>query len=400
MRHTHRHLHALALTLGLGLGAVAATAQQHTVIDLDLQGVDEMTDFTLTLGATHRAEDPLQTAKLEGGKVHFDIPSDGPRLYIIETNYPKGQLRVMADAGDAVRLTALADKRGPAGRQAYVFNAVQIKGSATHEAYHEKMRIRHELDVLYDQMMRAVGPALKKHQSLGRGTDEQRAYEQSGEWRGCEEAQSAFFKTVTERYDSLFVANSDTWWGPMLMLDVMNYVPAETRPRFDAMSAAAKASFYGQILAAQYPEEVSAEQPDTVPVPDFTFTDHASGLPTTLYAQLKTHRYVLLDIWASWCGPCRRELQNFKKQYEAYKDKGLQIVSISGDEDRAAWEKALGEEKMPWPNGLDADKSILRAYGVQFFPTVRLIDSEGHVIAADEGARGEQLQQLLERLLK
>lgn len=71
----------------------------------------------------------------------------------------------------------------------------------------------------------------------------------------------------------------------------------------------------------------------------------------------------MIDFWASWCGPCRREIPNLKKIYEAYVDKGLEIISISIDKEDKAWQKALDEEQLPWPNLIDRQE----LFGEQFY---------------------------------
>ena len=89
-----------------------------------------------------------------------------------------------------------------------------------------------------------------------------------------------------------------------------------------------------------------------------------------------------------------------KELYELYKDKGLQIVSISADANEADWLKALDEEKLEWPNDIDGDKGIANLYKVQFYPTVYLLDSEARVLGANDEVRGENLRNKLAELFK
>lgn len=94
--------------------------------------------------------------------------------------------------------------------------------------------------------------------------------------------------------------------------------------------------------------------------------------------------YVLVDFWASWCGPCRRFVPVLKEIYAGLPEGKLQILSCSVDQEEGAWRKALDEELMPWPqmredeNHLCADK-----YDVQFIPHTVLIDSEGMIVGVN-----------------
>lgn len=107
-------------------------------------------------------------------------------------------------------------------------------------------------------------------------------------------------------------------------------------------------------------------------------------------------KYVLLDFWASWCGPCRKEIPNLKAVYEKFASKGLEIVSISIDKDAAAWQKALEEEQLPWRNFRD-ETGVADAYSVSAIPAIFLVDGSGTIIAT--GLRGTALQEKLETLL-
>ena len=91
--------------------------------------------------------------------------------------------------------------------------------------------------------------------------------------------------------------------------------------------------------------------------------------------------YLLLDFWASWCGPCRRFVPVLKEMYISQPEGHFQILSCSVDQDIRAWKVALDEEQMPWPQiREDADHVCSDKYGVQFIPHTVLIDREGKII--------------------
>ena len=91
--------------------------------------------------------------------------------------------------------------------------------------------------------------------------------------------------------------------------------------------------------------------------------------------------YVLVDFWASWCGPCRRLMPVLKDIYARQPKGHLQIVSCSLDQDQAAWLNALEEEQLPWVQVHDDEHFTgAEAYGVQYIPHTVLIDREGNIV--------------------
>ncbi|MDR2907312.1 MAG: redoxin domain-containing protein [Bacteroidales bacterium] len=132
--------------------------------------------------------------------------------------------------------------------------------------------------------------------------------------------------------------------------------------------------------------------------PDFTQND-PNGNPIKL-SDFRG-KYVLLDFWASWCGPCRQENPNLVKAYAQYKDKGFEILGVSLDEQKraAAWTEAIEKDGMTWAHVSDLkgwNNEAARMYGIRAVPNSFLIDPNGVIIA--KNLRAEELFAFLENL--
>lgn len=112
-------------------------------------------------------------------------------------------------------------------------------------------------------------------------------------------------------------------------------------------------------------------------------------------------KVVLIDFWASWCGPCRRENPNVVRLYNQYKDKGFTVYSVSLDQDASAWKNAIKADGLVWPNHvsdlLGWNTPMTQLYGFNSIPHTVLIDKEGKIIGT--GLRGEFLEQKLKEVL-
>ncbi|MCS7304365.1 MAG: TlpA family protein disulfide reductase [Thermoguttaceae bacterium] len=117
------------------------------------------------------------------------------------------------------------------------------------------------------------------------------------------------------------------------------------------------------------------------------------------WEKFRQGKVVLIDFWATWCGWCIKEIPELKRLYEAYRDRGFEIVGISGDQNREELEKFLQNTPIPWTilYGKDGPSPTIEYYGISAWPTMLLVGKDGNVISLN--ARGEKLREELHRLL-
>ena len=110
------------------------------------------------------------------------------------------------------------------------------------------------------------------------------------------------------------------------------------------------------------------------------------------------NKLTLVDFWASWCGPCRRENPVVKAAYEQYHELGFDVIGVSVDQDEAAWLQAVEEDQLPWTHVRDTENTVSEDYMIYYIPSNFLFDQDGNMVA--KGLRGEELAAKLAELLK
>ncbi len=118
-------------------------------------------------------------------------------------------------------------------------------------------------------------------------------------------------------------------------------------------------------------------------------------------------KLVLIDFWASWCGPCRKESPNLVEAYAKYhkrkftNGKGFEVFSVSLDKDSQAWVNAINMDHLSWDtHGIDSEGVAAESYGVNSIPSAFLIDGEGNIVAKGQDLRGLNLHVTIDKFVK
>ncbi|HEY0175470.1 MAG TPA: TlpA disulfide reductase family protein [Pedobacter sp.] len=204
----------------------------------------------------------------------------------------------------------------------------------------------------------------------------------------------AFNKGQVERLGNFIHQHPDSFTGMLLLDNMITIVPVEDAQLY--YSKLGK-SYKNTSYALNIQKTIDAKKVTAIGkiAPDFEQPDTTGKM-----VKLSDFRgqYVLVDFWASWCGPCRAENPNVVKAYNSFHDKGFAVLGVSLDQPgkKAAWLNAIHQDKLTWTQVSDLqfwNNAVAKLYGIRAIPQNFLLDKEGKIIAVN--IKGEELNKKL-----
>lgn len=343
------------------LMAVACNSNRYTI-----DGIFTVEDGTPVWLIDLGAQDTLAGTEVTGGQFHFEGKTDAMRYVYIGTGNKR--IRTLLEPG---RLKVDIDERTASGTprvDQYVAFQSQYYGYLQ-----QRNEARKELNARKETLSSA---------------DFNAAWDSLN--RACERQQALLA-------DSLVAAHPNDLMGALAMEDLGDCDAARFLQRREELAEEVR-SFY--LVERSYRTILALKQ--TAPGKHFTDYLVPGGNPDGSDVRLSDYvgrgRYILLDHWASWCGPCKREIPFLKRTWEQFHGKKFEIVSIAVSDARADTEAAIAEHDLPWPQILDAGKIPGEIYGVNAIPQLILFAPDGTILRRD--LRGEQILTVLSEILR
>ncbi len=386
-------LKTISLAFLTGIFMMGCQAQSTTSYTLsgEIKGLADGDTLEL-IPVSHIDDKVIAETTVAKGKFTFTGSTDEPLAVYLKAKDGYGSKAIMLSNGTSIKVEGTVEAKESGENKSYDFSKVTVTGSPLTDKYLELLSAREKLNAMFEaknkahaDISAAVGAA-----RMAKDKAKMDSLSKTDAYKAMSEAENNFFKAVETTYKDVVMANKDTFWGPLMMISFTTYLSGDMKSWYDELSEDAKESYYGK----QVQEELFPAGKEGTTVSEFLVKDK-DGKQYTLANLSQGKKYILIDFWASWCNPCRKEIPNLKKLYAEYSAKGFEIVSISIDKKEADWLKALQEEKLTWPNFRDTE-GVADLYKVKFVPTMYLVNEKGVMVG--ENLRGDALADKLAEL--
>ena len=395
-----------SLLVGCVWGCLFACASPDApsfALSMEIDGLKEGTRVVLSPVGTGGVEKPLAMGELVRGRTVLTGSVDSPCFCRLVFHDGKHEwVRDIVLGNESIALRAVV-KEG--GRGKPVWEEFALAGAFCDSLFWEKIAFEAEEREKVSQREEPYRELQQYLAELQAGNDIDELVEMMRKPEvkrmrdDIMDAMAAYGKNVRAKMRETLEREKDSFWGPLLLTAMTNREEfpelsiEERKEIFDSFSDEAKATFHGE----RWREVLYPELAKKGPLPAFSGQDR-NGKVLSDKEIREGKKCVIVDFWASWCGPCRQTIPFLKTLYADYADKGLEIVSVSVDQQKAAWLKALDEERMPWPNLLDTDYVFTEKFGGRSVPLLIVVDADGDIVARD--LNGDALRAKVREVLK